>query len=104
MVVEGASRVEIQRSSRMPVVWVVVVALLWVAFGAVLLASAGSLGELWTWARDQSILIQGFMWVLLLPWMAALAIWEGTWVLWVKLVLIAGIAWANLYMFFPRSV
>lgn len=88
----------------MPVVWFVVVAILWVAFGAVLFASASSLDELWTWTRDQPILLQGVMWVLLLPWMAALAIWESTWLLWAKLVLITGIAWASLYMFFPKSV
>jgi len=43
------------------------------------------------------------MWFVLLPWMAALAIWESSWGILVKLTVIAGIAWANLYMFIPRS-
>ena len=87
----------------MPVVWFALVAIIWVAFGAALASRAGGLDELWTWVRDQSSLIQGVMWVLLLPWMAALAIWESSWVLWVKLTLIAGLAAATLYMFLPRS-
>ncbi len=87
----------------MPVVWFALVAILWVAFGAALVTWAGGLEELWNWVRDQSTLIQGFMWVLLLPWMAALAIWESSWVLWLKLTLIAGLAVATLYMFLPRS-
>jgi len=88
----------------MPYLGFAVVVILWVAFGAALVASVGSLDELWAWARDQPLIVQGIMWVVLLPWMAALAIWESSWVLWAKLASIAGIAWANLYMFFPKSV
>lgn len=87
----------------MPVIWFALVAILWVAFAGALVASAGGLDELWTWVRDQSTLIQGVMWVLLLPWMIALAVWESSWVLWVKLTIIAGLAAASLYMFLPRS-
>lgn len=43
------------------------------------------------------------VWVLLLPWMAGLAIWESSRVLWVKLTMIAGLAAATLYMFLPRA-
>lgn len=103
MVLREMNRAEIERKPLMPVVWFVLVAILWVAFGAALVTSAGGLDELWTWVRDQSTLIQGVMWVLLLPWMVALAIWESSWVLWVKLTLIAGLAAATLYMFLPRS-
>lgn len=103
MVLEDVKRAEIERKSVMPIVWFALVAIIWFAFGVAILTWAGGFDELWTWVRDQSSLIQGVMWVLLLPWMAALAIWETSWVLWVKLISIAGLAAATLYMFLPRS-
>lgn len=87
----------------MPYLWFGLVVVGWVGFGALLIVAAGSLGEMWSWVRGQSLIVQGVMWLLLLPWMAALAIWESTWDLWVRLAVIGGVALANLYLFFPKA-
>lgn len=103
MVSEGVDQVETVRRSIMPYLWFGLVVVGWIAFGATLVAAAGSLDGLWSWVREQSLVVQGVMWVLLLPWMAALAIWESSWVLWLRLTAVGGIAGVNLYTFFPRG-
>lgn len=87
----------------MPYIWFGVVAILWVAFGAALATSTGSLDDLWGWVRGQSVMVQGGMWLLLFPWMAALLVWESTWVVSLKLVVIGGIVVASLFTFLPRA-
>jgi hypothetical protein len=39
--------------------------------------------------------------VVLLPWMLGLAVWEAGWALWLRLLLVAGLAWATVYAFLP---
>ena len=39
--------------------------------------------------------------MLLLPWVLALWIWNTGWVLWIRIVLVLGLAWVNLVMFWP---
>jgi hypothetical protein len=91
------------RRPLMPYLIFAVVAILWVAFSVALIVTAGSLEAQWDWVRGQSIVVQGVMWVLLLPWMAALAIWEGSFALGARLAIVAGLAVVNLYLFFPKA-
>lgn len=83
-------------------VWTLFTAL-WVAFFAVLLVNQGTVGDLWHGIRDLPLFIQGVLWLLFLPLMAGLAIWDASWPALVRLILIAGIAGFNVYLFYPRK-
>lgn len=78
-------------------------ALLWVAFGAALVLSQGSLDGAWQWIRDLPLLAQGAVWLLFLPVVAGLWIWETTWPLLLRLVLVFALAGWNLLVFLPQS-
>jgi hypothetical protein len=82
----------------------VVFAVLWAAFGAALIWSQGSLDAAWQWIRDLPLLLQGLVWLLFLPVAIGLWVWETTWPLIVRLVLIAGLAGWNLLIFLPRAL
>ena len=79
-------------------------ALLWVAFGVGLVWSQGSIDQAWAAIRSLPLLVQGVVWLLFLPIMVGLWIWETTWPFVVRLVLVAGIAGWNLLVFLPRAV
>ena len=87
----------------MAVAWMlfVVVVGIWAAFGYFMIASPATLGGLWEWVRAQHIMVQGLTWLAGLPWMIALAVWQSSWVVWVRAVLVLGMAWATLNMFIP---
>jgi phosphatidylserine synthase len=79
-------------------------AALWLAFGAALIWSQGSLDAAWQWIQGLPLLAQAVVWLLFLPAMIGLWIWESTWPLIVRLILIAGIAGWNLFVFLPRAL
>jgi hypothetical protein len=78
-------------------------AILWVAFGIALIWSQGSLDQTWATIRSLPLLVQIGAWLLFLPVMAGLWIWETTWPLIVRVVLIVGLAGWNLLVFLPRA-
>jgi hypothetical protein len=80
-----------------------VFALIWVAFGAGLILSQGSLDEAWQAIRGLPLIAQAIVWLLFLPVMIGLWVWETTWPLVVRLVLVVGIAGWNLLVFLPRA-
>lgn len=82
----------------------VVFAVLWAAFAAGLIWSHGSLDEAWSNVRSLPIVIQVIAWVLLLPVMAGLWVWETSWPLIVRLAVVLGIAGWNLLIFLPRAL
>lgn len=77
-------------------------ALMWVAFGAALIASQGSLDAAWAYVRELPLMVQGIVWLLFLPVMLGLWIWETTWPIILRLLLVVGIAGWNLMVFLPR--
>jgi hypothetical protein len=79
-------------------------AILWVAFVTALALSPGTLDDLWHQTRRLPLLIQGVVWLLFLPLMIGLLIWERTWPLPIRLVLIIGLGVWNVYMFFPQNL
>ncbi|HEY3218929.1 MAG TPA: hypothetical protein VGK15_07565 [Candidatus Limnocylindria bacterium] len=79
-----------------------VFAVIWAAFGAAIVVRQGSIDEAWQWTRSLPLLVQGLVWLLFLPVMAGLWIWETTWPIVLRLVLVAGLAWWNLMMFLPK--
>jgi hypothetical protein len=81
-----------------------VFALIWIAFGAGLLLSQGSVDEVWATIRGLPLIVQAVVWLLFLPVMIGLWIWETTWPFIVRVVLIVGIAGWNLLVFLPRAL
>ena len=77
---------------------------LWVAFGAALVWSQGSLHDAWEWVRGLPLIVQGIVWLRCLPVMAGLWVWETSWPLIVRLVLILSIAGWNLLVLLPRAL
>lgn len=76
-------------------------AVLWLAFGAALLLSQGSIDSAWQWVRSLPLLVQIGVWVLFLPVVAGIWIWESSWPLVVRLLLVAGLAGWNLLVLIP---
>jgi ABC-type amino acid transport system permease subunit len=79
----------------------VVFAVLWAAFAVGLLWSQGSVDAAWQSIRDLPLLVQAVVWLLFLPVMAGLWIWETSWPLVVRLVLVVGLAGWNLLVMMP---
>ena len=79
-------------------------ALLWLAFGIGLVWSQGSVDAAWNAIRALPWFLQGVIWVLFLPVMLGLWIWETSWPLILRLILVIGIAGWNLLVFLPRAL
>ena len=79
-------------------------AVMWIAFATGLALSQGSVDQAWQTVRDLPLLVQIVVWVLLLPVMVGLWIWETTSPLIVRLVLVAGVAGWNLLVFLPKAL
>ena len=67
-----------------------------------LLVRQGNLGDLWAVFRGQPWVLQGLEFLIFLPWAAGLWLWNTSWELWVRVLLLIGLAWASLYMLNPR--
>ena len=80
----------------------VVFAVIWIGFAAALIWSQGSLDAAWQYVRSLPLVVQGIVWLLFLPVMVGLWIWETTWPLILRLLLVVGIAGWNLLIFLPR--
>jgi hypothetical protein len=81
-----------------------VFAFIWVAFAAGLIWSQGSIDQAWQTIRGLPLVIQAVVWLLFLPVMIGLWIWETTWPLVVRVILVIGIAGWNLMVFLPRAL
>lgn len=77
---------------------------LWLALGAGLVWSQGSVDAAWQSIRALPMILQGIVWLLFLPVMIGLWIWEASWPLVVRLTLILGVAGWNLLIFLPRAL
>jgi hypothetical protein len=80
----------------------VVFAVLWAAFAYALVARQGSLDEAWQAIRALPIVVQGVVWLFLLPVMIGLWVWETTWPVILRLVIVGGVAGWNLLVFLPK--
>jgi hypothetical protein len=80
-----------------------VFAVLWLSFGAALLSARGDLDALWGNFRQRNVGVQALGWLLFLPLVAALFVWERRWQASLRLALVLAIAAVNLFMFFPRG-
>jgi hypothetical protein len=69
-----------------------------------LIFSAGSVDQAWQTIRELPLIVQIVVWVLFLPVMIGLWIWETSWPLVVRLVLVLGVAGWNLLVFLPKAL
>jgi hypothetical protein len=79
-------------------------AVIWIAFAAGLIFSQGSVDQAWQAIRELPLIVQIVVWILFLPVMIGLWIWETSWPLVVRLVLVVGVAGWNLLMFLPKAL
>lgn len=79
-------------------------AIIWIAFAVGLIWSQGSLDQAWNAIRGLPLIVQVVVWLLFLPVMIGLWIWETSWPLVVRLVLVVGVAGWNLLMFLPKAL
>ena len=80
-----------------------ILTLLWIGFGASLLFSQGTLDSVWQAFRSWPLILQVILGLLVLPVALGLWIWETTWPVGLRLVLVLGLAWVTVYTFFPRK-
>ena len=78
-------------------------AVIWIAFAAGLIVSQGSVDQAWQTIRELPFLVQVVVWILFLPVMIGLWIWETSWPLVVRVVLVVGVAGWNLLVLLPKA-
>jgi hypothetical protein len=86
-----------------------ILAALWLAFAVALVASRSSLDATWRGVGALPLPIRGFVWLLTLPVMVGLGVWDGawrtrSWPVIVRLLVVAGLALATLNAFLPRGI
>ena len=77
----------------------VVFAMLWLAFGAALIWSQGSVDTAWQAVRELPLLVQGLVWLLFLPVMIGMWVWESSWSLLLRLGTVLSVAVWTLLVF-----
>ena len=80
-----------------------VLTLLWIAFGAALLFNRELLDAVWQSVRSWPLVIQIVVGLLVLPVALGLWIWQTSWPIWLRLILVVGLGLITIYMFFPRK-
>ena len=75
-------------------------ALLWVGFAIALAVNREWLDLVWNWVRALPLVVQVIVWVLFLPGMVGLWIWESSWPALVRILAFGGIVgWTLLAVF-----
>ena len=77
-------------------------AMLWLAFGVAILANQGSLDSAWAWIGGLPLVLQGVVWLLFLPVVGGLWVWESGWPMIAKLMIVVSLAGWSLLVFLPR--
>lgn len=80
-----------------------ILTLLWLGFGAALIFNQTLLDTVWQSFRAMPFIVQAVIGLLVLPVVAGLWIWETTWPLWLRLILVIGLGWTTIYTFFPKQ-
>jgi len=80
-----------------------ILSLLWLGFAAALLLNPPMLDQVWLSFRGLPLIFQALVGLLVLPVTVGLWIWETSWPLWLRLLLVIGLGWVTIYTFFPRK-
>ena len=75
---------------------------MWLAFGAAAATNPAALDDTWRAIGSLPLPVQAIGWLLLLPVMAGMWVWEADWALLARAVVIAALAGWNLLIFVPR--
>lgn len=77
---------------------------IWIAVGAGIVVSQGSVDQAWHSIRDLPLVAQAVVWVLFLPVMIGLWVWESGWPLILRVLVVLGLAGWNLLIFLPKAL
>jgi len=83
--------------------WFVGMAGSWVAFAILAITAGDALRDLWTRVQELPLVAEIVLWVLTLPWMLALAVWESSWDEWLRMLLVTFIAAGWTVISIPRA-
>jgi hypothetical protein len=78
-------------------------AVLWLLVGVGIVLSQGSVDAAWEQIRQLPLVVQAVAWLLFLPVMAGVWIWETSWPLMIRAVLVLGLAGWTLLVMLPRT-
>jgi hypothetical protein len=73
--------------------------LLWLIFLGVLIFEPERLDAVWSWFRDLPMIAQVVGWVVMLPLVLGLWIWQAPWAAWIRVSLIVLLALSNVITF-----
>jgi hypothetical protein len=80
-----------------------ILTLLWLGLGAALLFNQAILDTVWQSFRGIPLVLQIIVGFLVLPVVLGLWVWESSWPLWLRLILVLGLGFATIYTFFPKQ-
>lgn len=81
-----------------------ILTLLWLGFAAAVLLNRDMLDTTWQAFRNWPLILQLVVGILVLPIVLGLWIWQTSWPLLLRLILVLGLAWVTVYTFFPRKI
>lgn len=87
----------------MPALIFGIAALLWVGFAAVAMLDPDTFTSISTSLADGPAPLRWLAWILLLPWMAAVAIWEAGWAFGARVAAVGALAIGTLLVLFPKA-
>jgi hypothetical protein len=77
-------------------------AVLWAAVGLGILFAPAMVSQVWSTIGDQSVIVQGLTWLLLLPVMAGVWVWHTDWPELLRLGLLIAVGGWTLLVLWPR--
>ncbi len=81
----------------------VILSLLWLIFLIALVINQQILLAVWREFLAWPLVIRIIFGMLTLPVFAGLWIWQTTWALWIRVILVLALASATIFLFFPRK-
>jgi hypothetical protein len=75
----------------------------WVGLGVFALVSPDATGQIMTWIGEQATVVQLVVWIAFLPVVAAVAIWESTLDLWIRVVALMACLFWTTFGLYPRK-
>ena len=76
---------------------------LWIAFAVALAFSPGTLDDVWQAVRRRALVLQAVAWLLFLPIMIGLWVWERPWPLPIRVVLVLALGAWTVFFLYPRG-